>query len=191
MPAPRRRAHLKTRIPNAHTERDAGSRAAHPARRGNSRVSPRSSGLGHSSFVGHWDLRLGPLYDAVPVPTTINALTVRDIRFPTSRDHDGSDAVNVDPDYSCAYVVLRTDHPDGHEGHGLTFTTGRGTEVVVAAVKALAPRVVGRTLESIRDDMAGFWRHVTGDTQIRWLGPDKGATHLATAAIVNAVWDLY
>jgi L-fuconate dehydratase len=123
--------------------------------------------------------------------TTIRELSVRDIRFPTSRDHDGSDAVNVDPDYSCAYVVLRTDHPDALEGHGLTFTTGRGTEVVVAAVKALAARVVGKSLEEITADMAGFWRHVTGDTQIRWLGPDKGATHLATAAVVNAVWDLY
>ena len=121
---------------------------------------------------------------------TIRDLSVRDIRFPTSRDLDGSDAVNVDPDYSCAYVVLRTER-DGVEGHGLTFTTGRGTEVVVAAVRALAPRVVGKRLEEIAADMAGFWRHVTGDTQVRWLGPDKGVTHLATAAIINAVWDLY
>src|SRR3954452_17668990 len=125
------------------------------------------------------------------MPTTIKELSVRDIRFPTSRDLDGSDAVNVDPDYSCAYVVLRTDHRDGLEGHGLTFTTGRGTEVVVAAVKALAPRVGGRTLEEIAFDMAGFWGSVIGDTQIRWLGPEKGVVHLATAAIVNAVWDLY
>jgi len=125
------------------------------------------------------------------MPLTIKSLTVRDIRFPTSRQLDGSDAVNLDPDYSCAYVVLHTDDPRGLEGHGLTFTTGRGTEVVVAAVKALAPRVVGQTLEAIASDMAGFWRHVTGDTQVRWLGPDKGATHLAAAAIVNAVWDLY
>jgi len=122
---------------------------------------------------------------------TIKQLTVRDIRFPTSRNLDGSDAVNLDPDYSCAYVVLRTDDRNGLEGHGLTFTTGRGTEVVVAAVKALAPRVVGKSMESIAADMAGFWRQVTGDTQIRWLGPDKGATHLAAAAIINAVWDLY
>src|SRR5687768_12719690 len=121
----------------------------------------------------------------------IRDFTVRDVRFPTSRNLDGSDAVNLDPDYSCAYVVLRTDHADGLEGHGFTFTTGRGTEVVVAAVKALAPRVVGQSLDAIARDMSGFWRHVTGDTQVRWLGPDKGATHLATAAIVNAVWDLY
>ena len=122
---------------------------------------------------------------------TIKALAVRDIRFPTSRNLDGSDAVNLDPDYSCAYVALRTDSPEGLEGHGLTFTTGRGTEVVVAAVKALAPRVVGQTMEAIAADMAGFWRHVTNDTQVRWLGPDKGATHLAAAAVINAVWDLY
>jgi L-fuconate dehydratase len=125
------------------------------------------------------------------MPLTIRDFSVRDVRFPTSRHLDGSDAVNLDPDYSCAYVVLHTDGPRGLEGHGLTFTTGRGTEVVVAAVKALAPRVVGQTLEAIAADMAGFWRHVTGDTQVRWLGPDKGATHLAAAAIVNAVWDLY
>ena len=125
------------------------------------------------------------------MPLTINHLTVRDIRFPTSRNLDGSDAVNLDPDYSCAYVVLHTDEPGGLEGHGLTFTTGRGTEVVVAAVKALAPRVVGRSMDDIAADMAGFWRYVTNDTQIRWLGPDKGATHLAAAAVVNAVWDLY
>jgi L-fuconate dehydratase len=125
------------------------------------------------------------------MPTTITDLSVRDIRFPTSRDLDGSDAVNVDPDYSCAYVVLHSDGGRGLEGHGLTFTTGRGTEVVVAAVKALAPLVVGRTLREITADMAGFWRRVTGDTQIRWLGPDKGATHLAAAAIINAAWDLW
>jgi L-fuconate dehydratase len=122
------------------------------------------------------------------MPTTIASLSVRDIRFPTSRQLDGSDAVNVDPDYSCAYVVLRTDGP--HEGHGLTFTTGRGTEVVVEAVKSLAPLVVGRTLEDVTSDWAGTWRRLTCDSQIRWLGPEKGVTHLATAAIVNALWDL-
>src|SRR5262252_6556504 len=95
------------------------------------------------------------------------------------------------PDYSAAYVVLRTDRGDRLEGHGLTFTLGRGTEICVAAVNALAPIVVGRTLESIVADMSGFWRAVTGDHQLRWIGPEKGAIHLATAAIVNAVWDLY
>ncbi len=125
------------------------------------------------------------------MPVTITSLTVRDIRFPTSRTLDGSDAMNPDPDYSAAYVVLHTDSPFGLEGHGLTFTIGRGTELCVAAVEALAPRVVGRTLESFTADMAGFWRHITGDSQLRWVGPEKGVIHLATAAIVNAVWDLY
>jgi L-fuconate dehydratase len=125
------------------------------------------------------------------MPTRITKITVRDIRFPTSRQLDGSDAMNPDPDYSCAYVILHTDHPDQLDGHGLTFTVGRGTEIVVAAVKALAPLLVNRTLESITDNLAAFWRQLTSDTQIRWLGPEKGVVHLATAAVVNAVWDLY
>ncbi|HXI50101.1 MAG TPA: L-fuconate dehydratase [Candidatus Saccharimonadales bacterium] len=116
-------------------------------------------------------------------------LLVRDIRFPTSRQLDGSDAMNPDPDYSAAYVVVQTD--GGLEGHGLAFTIGRGNEVVVAAIRALAPLVVGRSLASITADLGGFWRHVTGDSQLRWIGPEKGAIHLATAAVVNAVWDLY
>lgn len=120
----------------------------------------------------------------------ITGLVARDIRFPTSRNLAGSDAVNVDPDYSAAYVILQTNR-DGFEGHGLTFTCGRGTEVCVAAVEALKPLVVGRTLESIREDMAGFWRSLTMESQLRWLGPEKGVIHLSTAAIVNAVWDLY
>jgi L-fuconate dehydratase len=116
-------------------------------------------------------------------------LLVRDIRFPTSRQLDGSDAMNPDPDYSAAYVVVQTD--GALEGHGLAFTIGRGNEVVVAAIRALAPLVVGRSLASITADLGGFWRHVTGDSQLRWIGPEKGAIHLATAAVVNAVWDLY
>lgn len=123
--------------------------------------------------------------------TTITRLAVRDIRFPTSRSLDGSDAMNAAPDYSATYVTLHTDAADGHVGHGLTFTIGRGNEICVAAVKSLAPFVVGRTLQDITADMAGFWRAVTGDSQLRWLGPDKGVIHLATAAIVNAVWDLW
>ncbi|MDR5828867.1 L-fuconate dehydratase [Caballeronia sp. LP006] len=122
--------------------------------------------------------------------TTIKNLTVRDIRFPTSRSLDGSDAMNAAPDYSAAYVILETDTPD-LAGHGLTFTIGRGTEIVVAAVHALAPLVVGKRLEDIAADMGGFWRTFTGDSQLRWIGPDKGAIHLATAAVVNAVWDLW
>ncbi len=116
---------------------------------------------------------------------------VRDIRFPTSRTLDGSDAMHTAPDYSAAYVVLRTDAGDRLEGHGLTFTLGRGTEICVAAINALAPIVIGRTLESIVSDMRGFWRAITGEHQLRWIGPEKGAIHLASAALVNAVWDLY
>jgi L-fuconate dehydratase len=125
------------------------------------------------------------------MPGTIVALDVEDIRFPTSRELDGSDAVNVDPDYSAAYVVLRTDRDDGLEGHGLTFTTGRGTELCVAAVEALAPKIVGRSIDGLLGDLGGFWRSLVDDTQLRWVGPQKGVIHLATAAIVNAVWDLY
>ena len=122
--------------------------------------------------------------------TRIESLEVLDIRFPTSRSLDGSDAMNPDPDYSAAYVVLRTDAGDGHEGHGLTFTIGRGTEVVVAAVRALAPLVVGRSTDELFAAMGAFWRSLVGDSQLRWIGPEKGAIHLATAAVVNAVWDL-
>src|SRR6478609_2731500 len=123
--------------------------------------------------------------------TKILRVTARDIRFPTSRTLDGSDAMNPNPDYSAAYVVLETDNPDGHQGHGLTFTIGRGTELCVAAVELLAPHVEGRTLEEIAADMAGFWRGLVADSHLRWLGPEKGVVHLATAALVNAVWDLY
>ena len=123
--------------------------------------------------------------------TRILRAAARDIRFPTSRTLDGSDAMNPDPDYSAAYVVLHTDHPNGLAGHGLTFTIGRGTELCVAAIDLLAGHIVGRTLEEISADMAGFWRSVVADSQLRWLGPEKGVVHLATAALVNAVWDLY
>ena len=122
--------------------------------------------------------------------TTITRVGVQDIRFPTSRTLDGSDAMNAAPDYSATYVILHTD--DGsHEGHGLTFTIGRGNEIVVTAVQSLAPLIEGRSLASITDNMGKFWREITGDSQLRWIGPDKGAIHLATAAIVNAVWDMW
>jgi L-fuconate dehydratase len=117
----------------------------------------------------------------------VRAITY-DIRFPTSLSFAGSDAMNPDPDYSAAYVVLETDA--GHEGHGLTFTIGRGTEVCVAAIEALAPVVVGVTVEEIRADFARFWRRLTHESQLRWLGPEKGVIHLATGALVNAIWDL-
>src|SRR2546421_10613207 len=121
---------------------------------------------------------------------TITNVVVRDIRFPTSLTLDGSDAFNVDPDYSATYVVLETDNP-ALRGYGLTFTNGRGNEITVAAVHALKDHLVGRTLESITADFAGFWLGITSDSQVRWLGPEKGVIHLATGALVNAVWDLY
>ena len=123
--------------------------------------------------------------------TKITGVTVRDIRMPTSRTMAGSDAMHTDPDYSATYVVLETDRADRIAGHGLTFTIGRGNEVVAAAARALAPIVAGATLESLSSDMAGFWRSLTGESQLRWIGPEKGAIHLATAAVVNAVWDLW
>ena len=97
--------------------------------------------------------------------------------------------MNPDPDYSAAYVVLETDRD--HEGHGLTFTIGRGNEICIAAIHALRDRVTGLYLDWIAEDMGRFWRHVTSDSQLRWIGPDKGAIHLATGAVVNAVWDLW
>ncbi len=113
-----------------------------------------------------------------------------DIRFPTSNGRHGSDAMNTDPDYSAAYLVLETSRP-GLEGHGLTFTIGRGNDLCVAAIELLAPKLAGMTLADIVADMGAFWRFVTGDSQLRWLGPDKGVIHLATGALVNAVWDLW
>lgn len=113
----------------------------------------------------------------------------RDIRFPTSRQADGSDAMNPNPDYSAAYVTLETD--GGLEGNGLTFTLGKGNELCVAAVQALAPLVIGRSMADITADMAGFWRDITSANQLRWVGPEKGVIHLATAAVINAVWDLW
>ena len=121
----------------------------------------------------------------------IRDVIVRDVRFPTSRALDGSDAMNPDPDYSAAYVVLTTDDPSGLEGHGLTFTIGRGNDLCVAAVRALAPMVRGQSVEACIGDMGSFWRRITGDSQFRWIGPEKGVIHLATAALVNAMWDLY
>ncbi len=119
----------------------------------------------------------------------INDLEILDLRFPTSRDKVGTDAVHVDPDYSAAYVILKTG--DSVEGHGLTFTIGRGNEVCAAAIAAFRHLVVGRRLDDITHDFAGFWHSLAGESQLRWLGPEKGVVHLALAAIVNAVWDLY
>jgi L-fuconate dehydratase len=122
---------------------------------------------------------------------TITNVRALDIRFPTSRALDGSDAMNADPDYSAAYVVLGTDSAEGLEGHGLTFTIGRGNELCCAASESLGSKLVGLTLEQLAGDMGAFWDLMTGDSQFRWLGPEKGVVHLAAAAVVNAVWDLY
>ena len=119
----------------------------------------------------------------------ILSVRVVDLRFPTSRESIGSDAVNKDPDYSAAYCILSTD--SGLEGHGLTFTLGRGTELCVMALEYVARFVKGRTLSSITDDFVAFSRQLTDESQFRWLGPEKGVIHLACAALINAVWDLY
>lgn len=120
----------------------------------------------------------------------ISEISVQDVRFPTSKSLDGSDAMNPNPDYSATYVILKTNNPK-LEGHGLTFTIGRGNEICVAAVKALAPLIKGKSLAEFTQDMGKFWKMITGDSQLRWLGPEKGVIHLATAAVVNAIWDLY
>nr|CAD7439517.1 unnamed protein product [Timema bartmani] len=119
----------------------------------------------------------------------IRNLHVRDLRFPTSLKADGSDAMHTDPDYSCAYVVIYTEREV--EGHGLTFTLGRGTEIVVQAIKSMSRMVVGQNVKDIFSDFGVFWRKLTSESQLRWVGPEKGVVHLATAAIINALWDLW
>ncbi|WP_030228792.1 enolase C-terminal domain-like protein [Actinoalloteichus caeruleus] len=121
---------------------------------------------------------------------SIVAIDTQDIRFPTSRELDGSDAMNPDPDYSAAYVVVRTDAADGLEGHGFAFTIGRGNDVQVAAIRTLAPALVGRPLDDTLADLGGLWRSLVHDSQLRWLGPEKGVVHMAISAVVNALWDL-
>jgi L-fuconate dehydratase len=123
--------------------------------------------------------------------TRIVDVRAYDVRFPTSRTLAGSDAMNPEPDYSAAYVVLQTDHPLGLEGHGFTFTIGRGNELCVAAIESLAHLVRGQTLDSFAADAGQFWYMLTGDSQLRWVGPEKGIIHLATAALVNALWDVW
>jgi L-fuconate dehydratase len=119
----------------------------------------------------------------------IRDLEILDLRFPTSQTNAGTDAMHPDPDYSAAYVILKTD--EGTDGHGFTFTIGRGNEICAEAIHAFRHLVVGRSLEDITADSAGFWRSLASETQLRWLGPEKGVIHLAMAAIVNAVWDLH
>lgn len=121
---------------------------------------------------------------------SITSAEIKDIRFPTSKYKHGSDAMNPDPDYSAAYIILKTNQPE-LEGHGLTFTIGRGNEIVCAALDAIKYHVLGKSLASITSNWAGFWKQITSDSQIRWLGPEKGVVHLATGALINAVWDLH
>ncbi|WP_067242596.1 L-fuconate dehydratase [Microbacterium resistens] len=120
----------------------------------------------------------------------IVALETSDIRFPTSLSLDGSDAMNPDPDYSAAYVVIRTDAEDGIEGHAFVFTIGRGNDVQVAAIDALSGHLVGREVEPLLDDMGATFREIVGDSQLRWLGPEKGVMHMAIGAVINALWDV-
>lgn len=120
----------------------------------------------------------------------ITALETTDIRFPTSLSLDGSDAMNPDPDYSAAYAVIRTDAGDGVEGHAFVFTIGRGNDVQVAAIDALAGHLVGREIEPMLDDMGTTFREIIGDSQLRWLGPEKGVMHMAIGAVTNALWDI-
>ncbi|NED99872.1 L-fuconate dehydratase [Phytoactinopolyspora halotolerans] len=121
---------------------------------------------------------------------TITGVSTRDIRFPTSRELDGSDAMNPDPDYSAAYVAIRTDAGDDAVGHGFAFTIGRGNDIQVAAIQALEPFIVGLPLQDTLEDLGGLWRTLVHDSQLRWLGPEKGVVHMATSAVINALWDL-
>lgn len=122
--------------------------------------------------------------------STITAFDTSDVRFPTSVLLDGSDAMNPDPDYSAAYLRIRTDSDDGLEGHGFAFTIGRGNDVEVAAIAALSPYLLGREVEELFADMGAVWRELVYDSQLRWLGPEKGIMHMAIGAVVNALWDL-
>jgi L-fuconate dehydratase len=122
--------------------------------------------------------------------TKFTSLDTYDVRFPTSLELDGSDAMNPDPDYSAAYVVLGTDAGDRLAGHGFAFTIGRGNDVEAAAIEALRPYLVGRPVEAVLADLGGFWKELVHDSQLRWLGPEKGVMHMAISAVVNAVWDL-
>ncbi|MDX6201446.1 MAG: L-fuconate dehydratase, partial [Frankiales bacterium] len=118
----------------------------------------------------------------------ITHFDVTDVRFPTSRWLAGSDAMNPDPDYSVAYLVVHTDA--GQEGHGFAFTIGRGTEVEVAGIRAVEPLVVGLDVDEVLGDLGGFSRRLVGDSPLRWLGPEKGVIHMAIGAVVNAMWDM-
>ncbi len=120
----------------------------------------------------------------------IIAMDTADVRFPTSQSLDGSDAMNPNPDYSAAYMRLVTDDADGHSGHGFVFTIGRGNDVQLAAIQSLTDYVVGRDVDELLGDLGGFWKSLVHDSQLRWLGPEKGVMHMAIGAVVNGLWDL-
>jgi L-fuconate dehydratase len=122
--------------------------------------------------------------------TTILGFETHDVRFPTSRMLDGSDAMNPDPDYSAAALILRTDAPDGLAGHAHVFTIGRGNEIQLAAIRALEPFLAGRDLDEVLSDLGGLARRLAGDSPLRWLGPERGVVHMAIGAVLNACWDL-
>jgi L-fuconate dehydratase len=122
--------------------------------------------------------------------TTILGFDTYDVRFPTSRTLDGSDAMNPSPDYSAAYLVIRTDAPDGLAGHAYVFTIGRGNDIQLSAIRAIEPLVAGRDLAEITGDLGGLYRRLTGDSPLRWLGPERGVVHMAIGAVLNACWDL-
>lgn len=154
----------------------------HPPARSNPSVEATTGGRGLAEF---------PVMTVDVAEGRITGMRSHDIRFPTSVDLDGSDAMNTDPDYSASYVVLTTDRKDGLEGHGFAFTIGRGNEVLVAAIRSLEYLVVGKQIGDVFAAMGAFAKELTSDSQLRWLGPEKGVIHMATAAVVNAVWDLY
>jgi L-fuconate dehydratase len=122
--------------------------------------------------------------------TTILGFETYDVRFPTSLTHEGSDAMNPNPDYASAYVIVRTDDPDGLAGHGFVFTIGRGNEVQLAAIRALEPFLAGRDLDEVLADLGGLSRELVGDSHLRWLGPERGVMHMAIGGVLNACWDL-
>ena len=130
------------------------------------------------------------LREKIGPSNVIKSLDVKDIRFPTSKGSHGSDAIHKDPDYSAAYVILSVEGLS-EQGHGLTFTLGRGTEVVTTAIRTLSRLVVGQALLDVFTEFGQFWHRLTNESQLRWIGPEKGVVHLATAAIINALWDLW
>ncbi|GAA1589700.1 enolase C-terminal domain-like protein [Leucobacter aridicollis] len=121
----------------------------------------------------------------MPVITSVRSY---DVRFPTSLELDGSDAVNVDPDYSAAYAVLEADN--GERGYGLVFTAGRGNEIVAKAIESYGARLVGLELDDLVSDLGAAAKRLVHDSQLRWLGPEKGVSQMAAGAVINTLWDV-